>query len=157
MIVTVHALFSNNKLIGSKIISEGTKHLEPNTPKISHVAVLVNGRWVHEATGAGVHISSYDLWSKHHTEVDRVQLESKEYQVIADKFREIKGKKYDYLGVFFLALCIIPTFLGFKLPKVNKWQSKTRFFCCEVLGFLTGKYYGMSAPNQILASLRPGI
>jgi hypothetical protein len=154
MIVTVYALFSHNKRIGSKIISKGTKHLAPDMSETSHVSVLINDRWVHEATGVGVRVSSYDLWKTIHTEVARVQLESKEYQVIADKFREIKGKKYDYPGVFFLALCIIPTFLGFKLPKKNLWESKKKFFCCEVLGFLTGIYYGMSAPIQILGTLK---
>lgn len=153
MIVTVHALFSHNKMIGSKVISNGTKHLAPNVPKTSHVAVLINNRWVHEATGSGVNVVSYDRWREVHMEVARVQLEDKEYQVIADRFRLIKGKKYDYPGVFFLALAIIPTFIGLPLPKRNLWESKNKHFCCEVLGFLTGKYYGMAAPVQILDSL----
>lgn len=140
-------------MIGSKIISYGSAHLEPKMPKASHVAVLINERWVHEATGAGVTISSYDKWSQQHEEVNRIQLKSREYQEIADQFRSIQGKKYDYLGVFFLGLCIIPTFLGRKLPKKNMWESKHKYFCCEVLGYLTGMYYGMSSPVQIMGSL----
>ncbi len=154
MIITVHALFSYNNKIGSKIISKGTRHLEPNMHETSHVSVLINDRWVHEATGSGVNILSYDLWKTRHTEVARVKLENKEYQVIADKFRAIKDKKYDYPGVFFLGLCIIPTLIGLPLFKKNLWESSDKYFCCEVLGFLTGKYYGMSAPIQILHSLK---
>lgn len=153
MIVTVHALFSYNDLIGSRIISLGSKHLAPTMPKTSHVAVLINGRWVHEATGAGVNVISYDKWKTIHTEVGRVQLKDREYQEIADQFRHIKDKKYDYPGVFFLGLCIIPTFIGFKLPKTNLLESKDKYFCCEVLGYLTGQYYGMSCPVQILDKL----
>jgi hypothetical protein len=153
MLVTVHALFSNSHLIGAQVIAKGTAHLEPTLPQTSHVAVLINNRWVHEATGAGVNIISYQKWLELHQEVGRVELKSREYQEIADQFRSIQGKKYDYLGVFFLGLCIIPTFIGIKLPAKNQWESKKKFFCCEVLGYLTGMYYGMSSPIQIMASL----
>jgi hypothetical protein len=155
MIVTVHALFSHNDMIGSKIISKGSKHLAPDMPETSHVSVLVNERWVHEATGAGVKIYSYDLWKTVHTEVGRVKLEDRQYQEIADQFRLIKDKKYDYPGVFFLALCIVPTYFGLPLrPEKNLCESKDKFFCCEVLGFLTNMYYGMSAPVQIFSKLK---
>jgi hypothetical protein len=156
MIVTVHALFSYNKLIGSKLIYKGTKHLAPMlNVKTSHTAVLVNERWVHESTGhSGVRVISYDLWKQINIEVGRVKLENREYQEIADEYRKIKDKEYDYPGVIYLGLCIIPTFFGLKLPKKNKWESPNKYFCCEVLGKLTGKYYGMSAPIQILESLK---
>jgi len=157
MIVTVHALFSHNNMIGSKIIAHGSAHLEPNMPKTSHVAVLINERWVHESTGNnGVAVISYDKWKSIHKEVARVQLKSREYQEIADRYREIQKKDYDYLGVLYLGLCIIPTFLGFKLLKRNMWQSKTRYFCCEVLGYLTGQDYSMCSPVQILGMLSRG-
>lgn len=153
MLVTVHALFSHNELIGSKIISKGSQHLAPGTPKTSHVSILINNRWVHEATGAGVNVLSYDLWKTLHTEVGRVKLPDKDYQLIADQFRQIQGKKYDYPGVFFLGFCIIPTFIGLPLPQKNLCESKNKYFCCEVLGYLTGHYYGMSCPVQIHAKL----
>lgn len=153
MIVSVHALFSHNEKIGSKLIANGSAHLAPAQPKCSHVSVLINNRWVHEATGAGVNVLSYDLWKTIHTEVKRVQIEDRDYQEIADQFRIIQGKKYDYPGVFFLGFCVIPTFVGVPLPKKNLLESKNKYFCCEVLGFLTGQYYGMSCPIQIIDSL----
>jgi len=157
MVVKVHALFSHNNMIGSKVISNGSKHLEPNLPKISHVAILINERWVHESTGhTGVHVVSYDLWKQHHTEVYRIELKSREYQEIANKYREIKTKKYDYLGVLWLALCIIPTFFKFQMPSHNQWQDKNKYFCCEVLGYMTGQDYSMCCPNQILGKLKNG-
>jgi len=153
MKVQVAALFSSNKMIGSRIIAEGTHHLAPSLPKVSHTALLVNNRWVHESTGHGVKICSYDVWKKQHNEMARVDLQIMEYQQLADHFRQIQDLKYDYLGVIYLALCIIPTFWGRCLPKENKWASDNKFFCCEVLGFLTGKDYSMYTPIQILKQL----
>lgn len=154
MVVSVHAIFSHNSKIGSKLIANGTSHLSPKNPKCSHTALLVNNRWVHESTGhTGVRIISYDKWSKLNSEVARVLLPTMEYQKLADEYRRIKDKKYDYFGVFYLALCIFLTFFRFKLPKKNKWESSNKYFCSEVVGKLTGHYYGMSAPIQILQKL----
>lgn len=156
MIVTVDAIFSKKNLIGSKLIALGTKHLVSeikDTP--SHTALLVNNRWVHESTGhTGVRVISYTEWSKINKEVARVKLKSIAYQKLADLFRDIKGKKYDFLGVLFLGICIGLTFFGIKLPKRNILESKNKYFCCEALGYLTNHYYGMSAPVQILQKLQ---
>ena len=38
--------------------------------------------------------------------------------------------------------------------KKNLWESDNKYFCCEVLGYLTKMYYGMSSPVQIMASLK---
>ena len=156
MIVTIDALFSSSNKIGGKIIAYGTAHLAPNVKeKVSHTALLVNKRWVHESTGkTGVQVVSYDKWCKTHKEVDRVSLGLKEYQDIADVFRHIKGKKYDYMGILYFVFAIIPTFFGVELPDINEWQSFDKYFCSEVLGEFTGYYYGMSAPIQILDQLR---
>lgn len=154
MMVTVHALFSVNDLIGSKIIAKGTKHLAKGYPECSHSALLVNERWVYESTGhSGVRVISIDAWNTVNTEVKRIQLSDMEYQVLADHFRAIKGKKYDYLGVLFLGLDIATTFLGCKLDNVNQWESPDKYFCCEVLGKLTQRYYGMHSPIQIMRDL----
>lgn len=155
MVVSVHALFSKNDLIGSRLISCGTKHLSPsinNTP--SHTALLVNNRWVHESTGhSGVRVISYDKWKEINKEVDRVYLFDKEYQEIADEYRKIKDKDYDYLGVVFLGICIFLSLFRFKIPNKNPLENSNKYYCCEVLGYLTNEDYDMMAPNQILALL----
>lgn len=154
MLVSISALFSSNNMIGSKLIAKGTKHLAKHLPDTSHVALLVNDRWVHESTGhSGVRVISIDKWSKYNKEVARIELNPKPYQQIADKFRAIKAKKYDYLGVIFLGLAIIPTFFGFKLYKKNLLENKNRYFCCEALAYFTGQDYSMSTPNQILLKM----
>jgi hypothetical protein len=142
-------------MIGSKIIAKGTKHLAPDVPECSHVALLVQNRWVHESTmKSGVRVLSYDKWLSVNTEAARVQLDSQEYQNIANGYRIIAGKKYDWKGILFFTLAIIPTFLGFKLPKKNLWEDPKKYFCCEVLGYLTLHGYSMMAPCQILRSLK---
>lgn len=154
MMVSVHALFSTSSKVGARIIAEGTAHLAPQCPKVSHTALLVQERWVHEATGTGVHVSSYDNWSKLHTEKARVSMAPREYQEIADNFRAIQGKKYDYMGVFYLSWRIFLNFFGATIPAKNAWESRNKYFCCEVIAKLTGKYYGMKSPVQILQELR---
>jgi hypothetical protein len=156
MKVSVEVLFSSNSKLGSRIIACGTAHLAPTVKeKVSHTALLINSRWVHESTGhTGVRIVSYDKWRSTQTEKARIKLADQEYQQLADHFRTIQGKKYDYAGIIFFCIAILPTFIGFKLPKKNLLESKRRYFCCEVLGKLTGHYYGMSAPIQILERLR---
>jgi hypothetical protein len=153
MVVSVHAIFSKNSKIGSKLIACGTKHLASNRTPVSHTALLINERWVHESTGKGVKVRSYDVWITEHQEVARVQLIDQEYQEVADHFRAIQDKKYDIPGVMYLAICIALNLIGKPIPKVNKWQSKNKYFCCEVLGYLTNEDYSMAAPIQILDKL----
>lgn len=154
---SIHILFSSNDKIGSKIIAYGTKYLAKNTEEsVSHVAILVNNRWVHESTGnSGVIVQSYNKWSKTHKEKARIFYGYMEYQDLAEHYRKIKFCSYDYFGVIYLTIYIfLNLLLNIDLPKKNKWESENKYFCCEVVGKLTNKYYGMKAPVQILEELR---
>jgi hypothetical protein len=155
MIVTLDALFSSSNKIGGKIISYGTAHLAPSVKeKVSHAALLVNGRWVHESTGkSGVAVISYEKWSGIHKETARIPLSNRPYQELADIYRSMSGKKYDYLGILFFAIAILPTFLGFKLYSKNLLESRNKYFCSEALGKLIGRYYSMHSPVQIQEEL----
>jgi hypothetical protein len=154
MIVSVSALFSCSPKLGAKIISKSTAHLAPGLPLVSHTALLIQDRWVHEATGSGVSVCSYDKWSLKHAEVARVSLAPKEYGEIADKFRVIRGKKYDYLGLFYLGFWVFLSFFGATIPVKNLLESRKKYFCCEAVAYLTGCNYSMCTPNQILSRLR---
>jgi hypothetical protein len=152
MIVTAELLLSHNDKIGSVIIAEGTKHLVKDGLKGSHISLLVNGRWVHESTGhTGVRVTSIDNFTSCQKIVGRASLGIIDYKALKNKYREIQGKRYDYLGIMFFALAILPTFFGLPLIKKNLLESKNKYFCCEAVGYLTGHYYGMSAPNQVYA------
>lgn len=159
MKVDVHYLFSRNKKIGSKLISWGTKHLQPeisDTP--SHIAILINNRWVHESTlDSGVRVISYTKWLEINEEIDKIQcpIGPRDYSEIKTIFKEIKGNKYDYLGVTYLGISLgANKFLGTSIPETNKWESKDKYFCCEAVEKLTGlNSTSMKAPVQLMVEL----
>ena len=63
MNITLHYLFSKNEKIGSKIIRWATKHLVEAKDVPSHVALLVNERWVFESTlFTGIRVIPYKKW-----------------------------------------------------------------------------------------------
>lgn len=155
MKVTVHYLFSKNNKIGSYGIRILTKSLSniQLTQVPSHVAILVNGRWVHESTfNSGVRVVSYDKWLEINTEVFKKKTKRKlDYKEIKESFRAIKDKKYDWLGVIYFAVHILANILiGKKIPSENKWESKDRYFCSEVIGSMLKISFSMVAPIQIM-------
>jgi hypothetical protein len=157
MKVSVHYLFSRRDLIGSKLISYGTRHLYPefkNTP--SHVAILVNDRWVHESTlDTGVRVMSYEKWLELNEEVAKVACPIEwEYEDIKNLFRSIQDKKYDWLGVIYLGLWMIPSKLfNVKIPEHNAWENPNKYFCSEVMGYMLNSNYDMKPPVEVLKEL----
>lgn len=157
MFVTVHYLFSRRDLIGSKTIAWGTKHLYPEFDKTpSHVAILVNNRWVHESTlDSGIRVMSYEKWLEINEEVAKVPCKAEwDYELIKTLFRAIKDKKYDYLGIIYLGLWMVPSKLfHITIPNNNVLGDSDRYFCSEVVGYMHNKNYDMKAPVQILKEL----
>lgn len=155
MKVKVHYLFSKNKKIGSRIISWGSRQLTKRKNVPSHIAILVNERWVFESTlESGVRVISYVKWKEINEEVAKIPCTNiyREYSEIKYIFKEIKGKKYDWYGVSYLGLCLVPNKL-FKtsLPKENKWEKKDRYFCCEAVEKLANlSNSSMKTPVQLL-------
>lgn len=155
MKVNVSLIFSNNNLIGSKLIRVITNHFLKGTSFSevpSHVSVLINDRWVHESTITdGVVISSIDKWSLKNNVVKIVPIDSIDYKFIKQKVRIIKNKKYDYLGALYLGLCcLLNKWFGTKLPTFNKWESHNRYFCTELVEVVLETYLSMAAPSYLL-------
>ena len=157
MEVSVHYLFSRRDLIGSKTISWGTKHLYPEFKKTpSHVAILVNNRWVHESTlDSGIRVMSYEKWLDINDEVAKIACEREwEYASIKDLFKSLRGKKYDWAGIIYLGLWMVPSkLLHIAIPNNNILECPDRYFCSEVMGYMLGSNYDMKAPVQILKEL----
>ena len=66
--IKVHYLFSKNKKIGSKLIAWGTAHRCDVDDVPSHVAILVEERWVYESTlSSGVRVIPYKKWKEINT------------------------------------------------------------------------------------------
>lgn len=155
MQVPVSYLFSKNKKIGSRIISSFSLFLAPEVPKVSHVAILVKNRWVHESTlESGVRILPYEKWLEINEEVANVPGEDRDYKEIKSFFKAIKGKKYDWGGALYLSFRIFCfRLLKTPVPEDNRWENPDKYFCSEVLGYILNKNFDMKAPNQILKKL----
>lgn len=158
MKVTIHYLFSKNDLFGSKLISWGTKHLSVRRNIPSHVAILVQNRWVHESTAQkGVRVISYDKWKTFNQEIAKVSypLNNIEYQEIKNIFRSIKDKKYDWLGVIYFGFQVaLNKFFHKPIPQENKWDDPNKYFCSEAVEKLTKMTSAsMTTPIQLLDSL----
>ena len=161
MDVTIHYLFSKNDKIGSKIIRWGTRHLEPslcNGCEVpSHVAILVNERWVFESTlETGVRRIEYKKWLEINTEVAKYKCQTpRTLESVIDYFRSIKGKKYDFIGLCYFAIRIgLNKFFGTPIPEKNKWNKEDRYFCCEVMGEMLELDYEMVAPVEVMVQAR---
>ena len=158
--IKLHYLFSKNKKIGSTIIRKATKHLEPDISEEeipSHVAILINNRWVFESTlESGVRRISYEKWLEINTEIDKIECQTERtLEGVLGLFRGILDQDYDYLGVCYfgyrLALSIL---FDTEIPKINKWNQDNSYFCSEVVGKLLELDYQMIAPVQIMVEAR---
>lgn len=158
MEVKVHYLFSKNKKIGSKIISWGTGFLQPQIKKVpSHVAVLVNNKWVFESTlETGVRRISYAKWLEINEEVEKVECTTmRTLEEVINYFRSIRDKKYDYQGVMYFSWRVMLFIaLKLKMPTKNRFNRKNSYFCSEVIGKMTGIDCQMTAPVTLMLELK---
>lgn len=156
MKVKVHYLFSRNELIGSKVIAWGTEHLTDQLVTPSHIATLINDRWVIESTlKTGVRVIPYKRWQEINEQVAKIPCaqEYREYDEIKSIYKGILNKKYDYAGVIYLGIYLcLNKYFGIKMPKENAWHRRSKYFCCEAAEKLTGiGPTSMKAPVQILS------
>lgn len=156
MKVKVHYLFSRNEKPGSKFIQWGTKHRHNLSVTPSHIALLVNERWVFESTLAtGVRVYPYSKWLEINEELDKIPCsKDREYSEIKAIYKEIQDKKYDWAGVtYFGYRLFLNRYFHNPIPLVNKWDDKDKYFCCEAVARLTGVNYDMKAPVDLMVKL----
>lgn len=157
-VVSVHYLFSRNEKIGSKIISSGTKFLNPkieNSP--SHAAVLVDNRWVIESTlESGFRVIPYKKWLAINEELYKVLcVKVWTFESIKNLYKPLKNHKYDYFGViYFTWRVLLQKMFNIKKPKKNLFNHKDKYFCCEVVGIMNGKSYEMTSPIELLSLIK---
>ena len=132
------------------------KHLEfARIP--SHVSIR-KGQFIYESTFfSGVRVLPFDVWKKTNVIIDirkkSIVFTESQFEKV---FVDIWGKKYDWKGVLFWALCVIK-FVAFKkpIPKRNKWNHPDKYFCSEANGRLFGLDYQMKAPVQLMHEACP--
>ena len=161
MNVKVRYIFSRNKKIGSRLISWGTKHLQPEVkPTASHVAILVNEKYVFESTlETGIRVITYKRWKQLNEELYSVEcIQDWTMQDLKDLYRPLKLKKYDYMGIVYFSYRIALNILFKKpIPKINLFNHTDRYFCCEVISEMTGVSYEMTSPVELYYKLNGGI
>lgn len=153
--VKVEYIFSRNEKIGSKVIRWGTQHLTSIPPHLvpSHVAILVNERWVLESTlNKGVQVDTYERWKARNVQVGRFESARRwEFSELKERFKPLKDKCYDWPGVLYFAWRVgLNLLLGLEIGSSNPWESEDRFFCSEVVGSMLGIDYSMISPVQIM-------
>ena len=159
MKVKIDVLFSRNEKIGSKLISWGTSHLSSFEKTPSHVALLINNRWVHESTlDTGIRVLTYEKWKEINEEVYKHEYPIEySYDQIKAMYRDLKGRKYDWVGVLYFTWFVgMSKLFGGSIPKINKWEDPNKYFCCEVVGELARLEYSMTSPVQLLEGLKNG-
>lgn len=157
MKVKIHYLFSKNNKIGSKVISWATNHQYNFKITPSHVAILINDRWVFESTlFTGVRVIPYKKWVTFNDEVAKIQSSQLyDYSEIKTIYKQIQNKKYDWLGAAYLGIwLILNKFFKTKIPKINRWESKDLYFCCEGVAIILGlSYFAMRSPADVLVDV----
>lgn len=157
----VHYLGSRNKKIGSRLIAWGSSLLFPKMKKVpSHVAILVDERWVLESTlFSGTRVYPYKKWKEINEELYKIEcINHFGHKNVFKEFRAIKGKKYDYAGLIYFGYRIfLNTAFNIPIPTKNRWNNKNRFFCSEVIGSLTSRNYEMKTPAGVIDDLLKGI
>lgn len=152
----IEYLFSKSRQekLGSKVIAWGTGKLHPELEPCSHVALKLGPLIIESTLTKGVNIQPYQEWIKYNKVVHAFLCpkERRAVKVLDTIFAKSWGKKYDYFGILFFAWRV----LGFiilkrPLPQINRWESKKRYFCVELVENITGEKYQMTSPIQLVA------
>lgn len=152
-------LFSRNEKVGSKLIAWASGLLVKDLERIpSHVAILLEFEGIKEqfviesVLESGVRIIPFSVWlSKNELCYQIPCTESKTLDEIFEVINSIWGKKYDWFGIAFFALCFVRHFLlKTPFPEKNKWQRDNYYFCSEAAGKLSGyEKTGMATPAKM--------
>lgn len=156
MIVKLDYLFSRNEKMGSKLISWAGSKLVPLDKVPSHVAILVNEKWVLESTlDKNVRVIGYNAWLELNEELYKVSGGDLEFDLIKSLYKALEGHKYDWGGIAYYAIRFA-LYYAFKLPipYKNLLQSENKYFCCEVIGKLNNINYSMTAPVEVYIELK---
>lgn len=154
--VSVFVLFSKNDRIGSKIIRFFTKNENKyKIPTPSHVALLIDERWVFESTAEkGIHITPYSKWLNNNEICFITYLNDYPYEFIKKLYRSLDQKKYDWLGLIYLSIwTVLNRLFCVSLPERNCLERSDKYFCTEVLEHLIDKDLSMYSPTKVMIHL----
>lgn len=155
----IYYIFSKNDQIGSKLISWASGLLVKDLDKTpSHMAILIEfekdeaSLVLESVFQTGVRIVPYSKWLEINEQCYKIPCPTKRSLTeILSWINLYWGRKYDWSGVLYFALCFVAHLL-FKtpFPNENAWQSEEKFFCNE-LGGKIAEYerYSMVTPAKM--------
>lgn len=124
-------IFTKNHLPLSKFIRWGL-----NEP-VSHMAVVFDDKIVFHSNFKGIHIEWFETFKKSNEIVYEVNFNltlDKEEEIYQDIITKNDGKGYDYAALLYLVYKgLMHKMFKTPLPTDNKWASKNKFFCIELL------------------------
>lgn len=159
----IRYVFSRNQKYGSKLISWAGGLLVKDLEKLpSHGCILIEfsdsyeGIIFESTFDSGVRLVPFSAWLTHneicYIITPKVQPDRNKVLSIISR---VWGKKYDFPGILYFALCFI-RFILFKkcFPKINKWSSENKYFCLEAMFEITNyEKSGMATPAKMCSDL----
>ncbi len=152
-------VFSNNDLIGSKIISWGSAKNMPIDEVPSHFSYCFKETYVLESRlASGVRADEFEHFKSKNkiiavfdVTVEVEQIHNKWYLYYKSLYRRVLNKKYDKKGLFYLAWRqFLWKFFNKPIPKVNKKDDPNKYFCTEVFSDLFGENVSMHSPYRLM-------
>lgn len=152
-------LFTNNKLIGSKIIVWGSKYEWQNSANVpSHAGLLFfNSIVLHSNFANGVHIEPLYSFRKKNAVVCSLKRNKKqrtecECEGLFERYaKQAWSQKYDFPAIFYLIWRILLKKMFNKpIPTVNKWEKPDKWFCDELFEIELGLDVSMKTPNDLM-------
>ena len=149
-------IFSRNNLIGSKLISWGTKEeWQRSNDKPSHFWMVFGSDLIIESTlKQGVRLNYLPTFKTKNQIISALRpindglIYSEKVDKILD---QAHGRKYDYPAIIYFAWrVLLKRFFGLSFPKRNKFNSAEKFFCNELYTFITGEKMSMQSPNGLM-------
>lgn len=151
--------FVNNKKIGSRVISWFTKNKGQKISDVpSHVALEFDGGLVVEAvlfSGVRINYLPNFLKDRKVNSVFEYCLKESDEALMSRVLKKYYGQGYDVAGVLWFAWVILKNkLLGRKIPKINRWHSRKRAFCNEIVSVVVNETTSHVDPNSMMFSMR---
>jgi len=152
-------LFTNNKLIGSRLISKVSKYKGQTyceTP--SHFGILFFDRVVlHSNFANGVHFEPFYFFKKKNNIVRAFhkrdcKLSRIESTLMFDQLtQKAYGASYDFMAVaYFTFRLALKWLFNRPIPDKNKWEVSDKWFCNELFEIVTDEDLSMKTPNDLM-------
>lgn len=142
-------IFTRNNTIVSRAIREVTR--EP----VSHVALVLYGKYVVHSNFLGTRIESLEKFNRHSAIYEYIDVPP-EHVCMGRVLEALStGRGYDFPGMFYLGIrTLTPRWLRDTLPKANLWNVSGLFICTELVTYiLSGKPDSMITPHQLYLQL----